>query len=363
MEVKKMKKMNYTIVISLREESMLRFTARMPYYRSTGQTDCVTFGGLEITIVAERNRVYDEQAIFMNVQNSLYNQMLKCLMIHYCYEGANAGITQITVHVEGLAVQDYVRTFDGFQPFAVVAPSVPFNVVTLQQLLLEDNASFKLRMIIAHWLTQGYASDRQRKLECVWRTFEQLCEHVRHAAPRARSNVTAGIDKMVKELTNNPARYPQSAAVVSGETQASLRSLRWHDMIENNYPETLHGGCATTYDHYRKRMTVPYTDERVCLLMKDVLPYRKRELQYYSLYSRIETDLNAKIALHQTKDIDVVALLCYYAYYLRNRLFHGQTLVRGSVFDSQRGDEMRIEFLTKMLNTLTVELINNYGAL
>ena len=355
-----MKKMKYTIVISLREESGLRFTARMPYYGSGVQTDGVTFDRREIMIVGERNRAYDEQAIFMNVQNSLYNQMLKCLMIHYCYEGAKAGITQISVTVEN---QTMVRMFDSFQPFAVVEAPVAFEATALQQLLLEDDVSFKLRMIIAHWLTQGYATDRQRRLECAWRTFEQLCAHVRHAAPSARSNVIAGIDRMVKELTTNPAKYPRTAAVVSGETQASLRALRWHDMIENNYPETAKGGNATTYDNYYKRMTAPYTDERVCLLMKDVLPYRKRELQSYGQYNRIESNLNTKIALHQTRDIDVAALLCHYTYYLRNRLFHGQTLVRGSIFDEHRGDEMNIEFLTKMLNTLTVELINNYQTL
>lgn len=352
--------MNYTIIISLREESGLRFTTRMPYYGSGSQTDGVTFDGRIITIVAERNLAYDEQAIFMNVQNSLYNQMLKCLMIHFCYEGVKAGITQISVTNRN---QTLVRTFDGFQPFAVVDAPVAFDAVALQQLLLEDGASFKLRMIIAHWLTQGYASNRQHRLECVWRTFEQLCEHVRHAAPGTHSNVTAGIDKMVIELTTNPAKYPHAAAVVSGETQASLRSLRWHDMIENNYPETANGGCAATYYHYRKRMIAPYNDERVCLLMKDVLPYRKRELQNYGQYTRIESDLNTKIALHQRKDIDIVAILCRYAYYLRNRLFHGQTLVRGSIFDEHRDDEMRIEFLTRMLNTLTVELINNYRTL
>ena len=355
-----MKKMKYTIVISLREESGLRFAARMPYYRSGRQRDEVMFDGHEITIVAERNRTFDEQAIFMNVQNSLYNQMLKCLMIHYCYEGSNAGITKITVHGEGLADQDYERMFDGFQPFVVVEAPVAFDAAAMQQLLQEDDESFKLRMIVAHWLTQGYAGDRQRRLECAWRTFEQLCEHVRHVAPGARSNVIAGIEMMVNELTTNPAKYPQAAAVVHGETLESLRSLRWHDMIENNYPEIANGGSATIYEHYRKRMTAPYSDERVCQLMKAVLPYRKRELQNYGRYTHIENDLNSKIARHQTNDIDVVALLCHYAYYLRNRLFHGQTLVRGSIFDAHRDDEMRIEFLTKMLNTLTVELINNY---
>lgn len=358
-----MKKLNYVVTISLKNASRLNFTAQAPYY-GAGGIDHVSFAPNTITIEGERGCRYTETDIFCNVQNSLYNQMLKCLQIHYCFEGSRAGITRIAIIVESevVAIREYT---DAFQPCPAFDAPIPFEEVALRQLLLEDNDSYALRIIISHWLSQGETTICQRRMESVWRTFEHICDHLRHAAPGKRSNIAEGLDLMVQELTNHPATYPHAAALISGETKTSLRQFRWHDMIENNYPETLHAGSSLLYNYqkYKFRLCDPYVDERVCALMKDLLPYRRRELQNYGLYHVIEADLNNKIALHQTKDIDVVALLCHYAYYLRNRLFHGQTLIRGSIFEPVKSDEMRIEMLSTMLSILTVELINNYRVL
>ena len=355
--------MNYKVTILLKNVSRLSFTDQAPYYGSGAKTDTVVFAPRVITICSERDTYYDDSAIFSNVQNTLYNQMIKCLQIHYCYEGSLAGITRIEVSADGTLVA--ARDFTNFQPYPTLDPPISFDEMALRQLLLEDDDSFALRIIISHWLSQGEAVGLQRRLESVWRTFEHICNHLRHAAPGRRNNIAEGLDLMVVELTNHPNQYAHAAACVSGETRDTLRQLRWHDMIENNYPESIIGGSnlQRNYDNYKARLCDPYFDERVCSLMKEILPYRRRELQNYGLYASIEAILNNKIALHQVKDIDVVAILCHYAYYLRNRLFHGQTLVRGSIFEPVKPDEMRIGMLTNMLSVLTVELINNYRAL
>ncbi len=356
--------MKYKVIISLKSTQRLNFTEHVPYYGSGLKTDRITFALRDITIEGERSTRYDEASIFSNVQNTLYNQMLKCLQIYYCFEGSNAGITCVTVFADGAVICSRVFT-DALQPYTAFDAPIPFREETLCQLFQEDDDSFELRMIISHWLSQGEAMGLQHRMESVWRTFEKLCNHLRHAAPGKRNNVAEGLDLMVHELTTRPMAYAHAAALVSRETKTSLRQLRWHDMIENNYPETQHGrqSLLNNYQKYKFRLCDPYIDERVCCLMKDILPYRRRELQKYGLYFTIEKELNKKIALHQTNDIDVVALLCYYAYYLRNRLFHGQTLVRGSIFDPVKPDELRIGLLSEMLSILTVEIINNYHAL
>lgn len=356
--------MKYKVTISLKNKSGLNFTEQAPYFNSNGAADTVSFTPDSIEIVAERKKLFNEEDIFYNVQNSLYNQMLKCLQIHYCFEGSKAGITSIKI--EGLGASEFTtitRLFDdSFQPYASIDAPIPFREVSLKQLLLEDDDSYALRIIISHWLSQGTASGRQRRLECVWRTFEQLCDHTRHASPQQRSNIAQGLDLMVAHLISNPGSYLHSADTVKSETTDSLRKLRWHDMIANNHSRPS-GNSKKTYENYKRRLIDPYTDQRVCTLMQEVLVYRRRELQNYGLYTDICNDLTAKLANPVTNDIDVVAILCYYAYYLRNRLFHGQTLVRVSIFDANQSDEMYIDKITMMLSTLTVELINNYQAL
>ena len=355
--------MKYKITIHLINKSDLVFTMQAPYFNSVGKTDYVEFGTQTITIECERPKSYQENDVFMNVQNSLYNQILKCLQIHFCNQGGNAGISQIQVESKKSNGYNllFARVFDNnFQPYPAFNAPIPFKADVLKQLLQEDDDSYSLRTIISHWLSQGQTTDNQRKLECIWRTFEQICNHMRHVSMRKRSNIAEGLDKLIKELTTNPNAYTHAASVVSKETQNTIRELRWREMIENNYPK---GTNQTNYEKYKKRLIDPYIDERVCTLMKEVLAYRHIELQNYGLYVPIEKDLNNKIAKHIKNDIDIVAILCYYAYYLRNRLFHGQTLVRSSIFDKNKNEEMGVDKLSYLLSVLTVELINNYSSL
>lgn len=71
---------------------MLNRTVMMPYYMSDSKVDSVEFSTNYIKIVANRNKKYTEDDIFFNVQNSLYNQMYKCLLFHYAMNGSNAQI-------------------------------------------------------------------------------------------------------------------------------------------------------------------------------------------------------------------------------------------------------------------------------
>lgn len=359
--------MKYKIIISYNHESSLIFTEHAPYFNSLGKTDVVCFSNKGITIEAERKRKFTEDEIFMNVQNSLYNQMLKCLQIHFCYEGNKAGISEINIVEKGKYrdIPLFKRIFANTkQPFPIFSAPIPFDGTSLKMLLKEDDSSFVLRIIVLHWLSQGHYEDRLRRLECIWRTFEHLCNYILHDTPGKRSNIAKGLDRIVQELVANSRKYSQTCAIVNSETQESLRELRWREMIENNYPKTTgNSNYSNNYQNYLNRLITPYVDERVISLMKDVLVYRKGELNRYGFYTIAIADLNAKISMHTQKDIDVVAILCYYTYYLRNRLFHGQSLVRGSIFDAHRADNMRIDFISQMLSVLTVELINNYASL
>ena len=77
--------MKYIIDISLAEDSKVVKTIGSTYYMSNGKCDTVTFSARGISIEAERGKAYTEDDIFNNVQNSLYNQMLKALLYHYAY--------------------------------------------------------------------------------------------------------------------------------------------------------------------------------------------------------------------------------------------------------------------------------------
>lgn len=360
--------MNYKITISLLNESNLVLTKDVPYYGSQGNKDIIQFDKHSITIMADRNRRYNENSIFLNVQNSLYNQVLKSLIIHYCFNGNKAGISEIKVEIKEKKSYAILcnRTFDdNTQPFPSFDSPIPFKIESLKVVLDEDDSSFVLRIVLLHWLGQGKTTDRLHKLESIWRTFERLCDYMRHSSLGDRSNISQGLDLMINELTNNPISYNSSASYVNAETISSLRKYRWREMIENNFPKTIvkPDKVLSTYNTYKKRLIDPFVDERVCSLMKELLAYRNTELHSCGLFNSIDVKLNANISSHFKKDIDIVALLCYYAYYLRNRLFHGQSLIRESIFDLNHSDDMQIERITTLLSILIIEIVNNFKSL
>lgn len=365
--------MKYQIEIRLKNACGAEFVRQVPYYKSGARLDTVRFEKSRIVIEAERKHRIVEDDVFMNLQHSLYNQLVKVLLIHYCQAGSQAGIKQITVsEMKGAATtQLFSRTFNGAstgsatnkQPFCAFDAPIPFDLEALKGILEEDDNAYRQRIVVMLWLNHGkYASDRQRRLESLWRTFERLCEYHLHQPLDKRFRVDKGLDAMITELMSNAATYTHSAAAVAPETTDTLRVLRWQEMIRNNYPGTTRSR-SRKYNDYKRTLIDPFFDERAVQLMLDVLVYRRSELQHYRMYTTIENSLRVKLAMHQQRGMDVVALLIHYIYFLRNRLFHGQLLLRLSVFDSANSDNMRLDFLNGLLATLNVELINNRAAL
>lgn len=362
--------MKYQIEIQLKNACGAVFVGQVPYYKSGARRDTVRFEQSRIVIEAERKHRIVEDDVFMNLQHSLYNQLVKVLLIHYCQAGSQAGITAVTVsEVKGAGTTRlFSRTFnenananENRQPFCAFDAPIPFDLEALKGMLDEDDNAYRLRIVVMHWLNHGkFAADRQRRLESLWRTFERLCEYHLHQPLDRRFKVADGLTAMITELMTNAATYAHAAAAVAAETTDTLRVLRWQEMIRNNYPETT---GQPLQRNYKRSLIDPFFDERAVQLMLDVLVYRRGELQRYGLYNTIDTDLRAKLAMHQKRDMDVVALLIHYIYFLRNRLFHGQLLLRVSVFDNANADNMRLDFLNGLLSTLVVELINNRRAL
>lgn len=91
--------MKYTITIRLINHSILNRKDTISYYMSGSKVDTVEFSNSYIKIVANRNKKYSENDIFFNVQNSLYNQMYKCLLFHYAMNGSNSQIEKISIDV------------------------------------------------------------------------------------------------------------------------------------------------------------------------------------------------------------------------------------------------------------------------
>lgn len=355
--------MLYTITIYLASNSRWQHDYDMPYYMSGAKKDHVVFGVNTISISAERKKRFSENDIFLNVQNSLYNQMYKCLLFHYAMNEVNSKITKIGIRVcsKTNCLDNFERNFDNDnQPFPISSFPIPFNPNIMDYLLEETDDAYQFRLIMAHWMSAMQENDALRKLECIWRTFERLCAYHRHRPIGERPVIADGLRKMIEELTSNSHYYTESASYVHDFDDNYLRVFLWHDMIANNYPK---GSSINRYQDYVNYLVLSFQDSRVIRLMYDVRHYREADLKRYNLYSSMKHDCTTKLRSPMQKDIDVVAILCcHYAYYLRNRLFHGQSLVRYSIFDPHM-DMMRLDVISHLLELLSIELINNISNL
>jgi hypothetical protein len=97
---------------------------------SGSKVDTFEFSNSYIKIVANRNKKYSENDIFFNVQNSLYNQMYKCLLFHYVINGSNSQIEKIAIDVYSALICEghYERDFNAEnQPFPLYSPTIGFN--------------------------------------------------------------------------------------------------------------------------------------------------------------------------------------------------------------------------------------------
>ncbi len=356
--------MKYIITIGLNNTSIVNQTFNAPYYHSNGKTDKFEFNGNSIIIEGERGKKMSGSDILFNVQNSFYNQLLKTLLFHYCINGNSAEINSISIKLiqngkeTELICQQFTRDK---QPFGICSSPIPFDQSSLSLLFGEGDINYRLRIIVTHLLQAITESDVVKKLEGVWRAFERIAVYLLKQPLTKRPNISNALNKMLKEITTRCSRYSNTARLVHGMSVANLRQFRWHDMIENNYQPT---ASLDKYREYKQKLSDFFVDYRVAQINLDLLHYRATELRSFGLYDQIENDCNVNITNHITKDVDLIAFICCnYVYFLRNKLFHGETVVRRSIFDFSDSDDLRLNELIKMLTTLTVELINNFNNL
>lgn len=359
--------MKYKIEISLAEDSRIVKHLHCPYYHSNGKTDTVTFSPKCIVIEADRGKSYTEDDIFTNVQNSLYNQMLKTLFYHYSVNGKNSAISHIKVtsEAQGQETEIAEKVFsESNQPLPVVESPISLDVNTLEMLMDETDASYDLRVVIAHWLKAMGETNVRGKMECIWLAFERLCIYRRHRNRNETPYVSISLMEMAKALKVHGNMYPRALSLVSHMTYTDLRRLMWHDLIEETYKIHSNPYKPKELDDFEKKylngFAKQFDDTRVVQLIYDTRKYVKDELNAIQEYANLKSLLEGKINAGVSCDADLLALLsCYYAYFLRIRLFHGHALMKCSIFDKQ-SDKMGVGMIEEILETLVGEVINNF---
>ena len=335
--------------------------AKFPKCKAGDVCDKFTFRSSCIIIECKRSNLQKKEEVENNPGNTLHIQIMKALLLYYAANLQKARVYSISVtHITnaGKTIVSEIKYSQKNQPLILrtVPVGLAFNQADLvQNVLAEDSHLFET--ILSHWLGACAVKDRYDVFSRLWRCLEQLSIKVHHAAGTTEK---VRLESLRTFIRNNADTRPLSCSHVDTMTYDDFRSYSWKLLIFNNFSRTAKIG---TYEAYRDHFVVPYTDERVAHMLQDTLVYRNGELNSYGLLIDVNNHLSTVLGNPVKKDEDIVAILCgCYAYYVRNKFFHGDFSERSFSICRSREDDI-IDKLNALMVKLTFELINAYQVL
>lgn len=323
------------------------------YLNSRNHKDTFVFLQNELTIVASRTTKFTDGAILCSNQNSIYNQILKGLLYYYSLANDFPQIKSVEIVRKRARLGDYVYdecSSNIIQPVVnVVAKPFTFDNNQIKVLFDETEKGNAIRIALSYWLKGVSSSERYYKFEHLWKAYNRLFMYQGNSPKEVD-----GMSQMRLCILRNESFFANSQTVINVYTSEALRSLRWRNLIFNDYD-------AQKKTRAFKDFILRYTDNRIMSLFSAILPYRSDYLRRESLYDQVETHIEDN--LHTICDMELVTLLSLkYAYFVRNKMFHGE--IPDSTFKlHETNEDIEIDRMNELLTPLVFEIINNNNIL
>lgn len=335
--------------------------AQFPKCKVGDTGDKFTFRSSCIIIECNRSNIQKKEEIENNPGNTLRVQIMRALLLYYAANVQKArvysiSVTRISKHNKNLISE--LLFSKKTQPLILrtVPAYLQFNLANLVQNVLGPD-SHDFETILSHWLGSWTVSERYDVFARVWRCLEQLSVRSYHGPRVIEKNCLEALRTFIRGHAGN---IPLSCDHVDNMTFDELRAFSWKLLIFNNFKQT---GSRDKYLEYRDKFVFPYHDERVARMLQATLVYRVGELTSHGFLNDINNHLNAALANPVKRNEDIVAILCgYYAYYTRNKIFHGEFSERTFNICRSREDDI-VDKLNELMEKLTFELIEAYWIL
>ena len=301
------------------------------------------------------------QEILYNDQNSLYRQIIKCILFLYSKNASLIKLSRIDVLRYTTRTQDspYSITIDKYnQPIKsdfTLRYAIPDNILAF---IWEENVEGEsLRTILSHWLSALASEDRLFIFEQLWRTFERFAFYANRGS-HSNSEFEA-IKNLKAYIWNNIPSFPDAINDASRISGKKFRDFDWSGYIQNEFPTLSVSNKPKPYtEKFQHHLVLCNRDLRVVGMLKKVLPLRSVELIHFGVYTNVENHINTQLSLRELKNEQLLTMLCCkYAYYFRNKMFHGEVLSHTFTFTDKTIENRRIDILNMLLQSLTTDLI------
>ena len=358
---------SYRIKISTSIESRLKgISAHVKYPKCKAEIagDKFTFRSSCIIIECNRSNLQKKEEIENNPGNTLRIQIMRALLLYYAANVQKARVYSICVSqvtkMGKKVVTELIYNKPAEQPLRLIGvpPIYQYPITDLVQNILADD-SHLYETIMSHWLGAWVVKGRYEQFERLWRCLEQLSVKSYHGAA-VESTEKNCLTALRTYIISHSASFPIACAHVDAMDYNEFRSFFWKLLIFNNFKKTAKIG---RYVDYRDLFVLPYHDERVVKMLKDTLVYRHDELDGFGFLDAVNNHITSVLASPQKKNEDVVAILSgYYAYYTRNKIFHGELSERSFNICGSHEDDV-IDKLNALMVKVTFELIKIFQLL
>ena len=316
------------------------------YKQSNGKQDVFRFSASAIELTLVRSKKYD--TIITRPQNSINSQIIKALIAYYAVSNVISPIKNFTIRrVVGTNEEVYSECEAFQQPLRIrrtMENELHFQTTILSTIIEDIPRGAALRIALSYWLNAMVVDNVYLKFENLWRAFNRLYVYQGNGQNEFESMKT-----MKQLILDNQDKFPQSMAITNGYTKEELHSFRWQQMILNDYPTRNHTQALVDFiERYR--------DSRIMVLLNEKLVCREEYINESGKWTEVQNHIARNT--HTISDIELVTILCIkYAYFIRNKYFHGETL-DGTFKLMQDNIDFEFERISKLLSTLIFEIID-----
>jgi hypothetical protein len=319
---------------------------------STTQTDQVLIETRKIIATLQRSSA--PSAPFSAHNSTFFKLIIKSLALYYTLEQKSSQIQNICwrkIATSGDVTEFPVSSSEIVQ---IVNKQTDLSLLALidpnkAQLLMEEtNRGRAVLYAITHLIKALDSKGPFERFDRTWRAFNALYKTFTGSTKDSDCHIA-----LANDIRLNPTRYPLSITKVAPLTTTQIREhTRWNLMLQNNYP--------TAPRTKALRDTIVRTvDSRILEIYRETLPIRLAHLITAGYDNAVITHINEALASPQANPSDVVTALCIkYMYFVRNKIAHAERTDSGFFFLSGSPHESEIVWLTPMLETLVVDLIN-----
>lgn len=349
------RKYHYHVNIHFRGSGPVRRIGRRTsgYPGNHNLLDTFVFYQKSCSMVLSRTKLYADGEILSKANNSINTQIIKALLCYYAVSDDFPKVDSITIVRKKAGQPDYhyAECDNVLQPIdTTINRNLTCSLSVLDILLDETPKGQTLRIAMSYWIKGIASEDAYYKFEHLWRAFNRLFMY--------QGNDTKEFECMRimrNFILDNPHHFTRSISLTNAYTRNELHSFRWVRMILNDY-DTRKKTSALVQFIQR------YHDSRIMKLFIEKLVCRD-EFINEDAQLRAMVDSHIKSHIHARVDAELVTLIAIkYAYFVRNKLFHGET-PDGTFKVRPNNIDLEFERLNSLLEVLVMELMESHHML